>query len=151
MFSSSRFPSVGAAVGCAAALLLALAPTATADPPDPHMPDITKNFCPGGHWGAGGAGLGGAMGVCDGAKYPDGSYWHQWVDNGFVGIGVTYHYDCVGDSGNNVFPAPPPPGGCDGAIPGAPGDAPPAENPPPPPGENPPPPPAENPPAPAPQ
>ena len=33
--------------------------------------------------------------------------------------------DCVGDSGNNTFPAPPPPGGCDGAIPPAP-PAPPA-------------------------
>ena len=144
----SRLPLVGAAVG-AAALVLALAPTAAADPPDPHMPDITKNFCPGGHWGAGGAGLGGAMGVCDGAKYPDGSYWHQWVDNGFIGIGVTYHYDCVGDSGNNMFPAPPPPGGCDGAIPEG---TPPPGHTPPPPGDTPPAEPAPAPaPAPAPQ
>jgi hypothetical protein len=35
--------------------------------------------------------------------------------NGFVG--PTWNYDCVGDSGNNTFPAPAPPGGCNGAIP----------------------------------
>lgn len=65
----------------------------------------------------------GALGVCDGARYPDGSFWHQWVDSGYVGIGVTYHYDCVG--GNEPLPGPPPPGGCDGAIP--PGPAGPSE------------------------
>lgn len=59
----------------------------------------------------------GGVGVCDGARYPDGSYWHQWQDNGYIGVGVTWHYDCVGDNGNPNFPAPPPPGGCDGAIP----------------------------------
>ena len=46
----------------------------------------------------------------------DGSCWHQWMGgNGWVG--PTWNYDCVGDSGNNTFPAPPPPGGCNGAIP----------------------------------
>jgi hypothetical protein len=54
--------------------------------------------------------------VCDDQKYPDRSYWHQWMGgNGWVG--PTWNYDCVGDSGNNTFPAPPPPGGCNGAIP----------------------------------
>lgn len=116
----ANFAVIGALVGGLAAAAMTLAVPASADPPDQHLPDITKNYCPGGQFGAGGAGLGGAMGVCDGAKYPDGSYWHQWVDSGFIGIGVTYHYDCVGDSGNNLFPAPPPPGGCDGAIPAEP-------------------------------
>jgi hypothetical protein len=95
--------------GAAAALVLSAA-VASADPPDPHKPDITKSYCPGGQWGFG------SLGVCDGEKYPDGSYWHQWMKTNNIG-GPKWYYDCVGDSGNNTFPAPPPPGGCDGAIP----------------------------------
>jgi hypothetical protein len=98
-----------AVLGCAAAIMCSAA-VASADPPDPHQPDLPKNFCPGGQWGFG------RLRVCDGEKYPDGSYWHQWMGgNGLVG--PTWNYDCVGDSGNNTFPAPPPPGGCNGAIP----------------------------------
>lgn len=106
----------GAMLG-AAAVMVSSAAVATADPPDPHKPDMTKSYCPGGQWGFG------HLGVCDGEKYPDGSYWHQWMKT-YIG-GPKWYYDCVGDSGNNTFPAPPPPGGCDGAIPPAP-PAPPA-------------------------
>ncbi|MGH3562118.1 MAG: hypothetical protein ACRDTN_10080 [Mycobacterium sp.] len=94
-------------------MLVWLLPLASADPPgssDPHQPDLTKNFCPGGQWGVG------RLRVCDGEKYPDGSYWHQWMGGNRL-VGPTWNYDCVGDSGNNVMPGPPPPGGCDGAIP----------------------------------
>ncbi len=105
--------------------LLAASPAA-ADPPgpaptDPRLPDITRNWCPGGQFGdrAGYMGGGGALHVCDGERYPDGSFWHQWVDDNYVGIGTTYHYDCV--SGGEPLPGPPPPGGCGGAIPAGPG------------------------------
>lgn len=130
-----KFVNIGSAIGCAAAIL-AWAPIAAADPPDPHQPEMTRNYCPGGQWGFG------RIRVCDGEKYADGSYWHQWMSEGGWG-GPNFHYDCVGDSGNNVMPAPPPPGGCEGAIPAEP---PSSETPaPPPPGEPtapPPPPPA---------
>src|SRR5271156_2289867 len=80
-----------AVLGCAAAIMCSAA-VASADPPDPHQPDLPKNFCPGGQWGFG------RLRVCDGEKYPDGSYWHQWMGgNGLVG--PTWNYDCVGDSG----------------------------------------------------
>ena len=119
---------VGVAMGCIA-VALSVAPVAHADRSDPHKPDLTQNWCPGGQWGFG------RLRVCDGEKYPDGSYWHQWMGgNGWVG--PTWNYDCVGDSGNNVFPAPPPPGGCEGAIPpdapAPPGQPPPPDQPPPP-------------------
>ncbi|GLE50651.1 hypothetical protein [Mycobacterium montefiorense] len=99
----SKFSRIGAALlGCAAATVLS-AGVATASPPDPHLPNITRNWCEGARmWGY----------ICDGTKYADGSYWHQWEDS------YTYHFDCV--SGDEPFPAPPPPGGCDGAIPGGP-------------------------------
>lgn len=111
------------AVLVSAATILAPAPTAHAGPLDidPHDPDLTRNHCPGGQWGFG------RLRVCDGEKYPDGSYWHQWRGgNGWVG--PTWNYDCVGDSGNNIFPGPPTPDGCDGAIPP---DPPPSAPPPP--------------------
>jgi hypothetical protein len=53
-------------LGAAAAIVFSAA-VASADPPDPHKPDITKSYCPGGQWGFG------SLGVCDGEKYPDGS------------------------------------------------------------------------------
>ena len=64
-------------VGIASAAAIVLSPAvASADPPgtqDPHQPDMTKGFCPGGRFGFG------KLGVCDGEKYSDGSYWHQWM------------------------------------------------------------------------
>jgi hypothetical protein len=96
-------------LGCAAAIVSSAA-VASADPPDPHQPEMTRNFCPGGQWGYGN------LSVCDGEKYPDGSYWHQWT-NGHSWANTTWHYDCV--AGDEPLPAPPPPGGCAGAIPPA--------------------------------
>ncbi|BBX95640.1 hypothetical protein [Mycobacterium lacus] len=97
----------GAAIlGCAAAFAFSTA-VASADPPDPHQPDMTKGYCPGGRWGFGN------LAVCDGEKYPDGSFWHQWMKTWIVG--PQFYYDCV--SGDEPLPGPPPPGGCDGAIP----------------------------------
>ncbi|MBS9534606.1 hypothetical protein KIH27_13515 [Mycobacterium sp. M1] len=129
-----RLGYIGALIGCVAATVVPSAP-AFADPPDPHQPEMTRNFCPGGQWGFG------RLRICDGEKYADGSYWHQWMSDGGWG-GPTFHYDCVGDSGNNVMPAPPPPGGCDGAIPPEPPpDAPPPAGEPAPPGTPAPPPP----------
>src|SRR6516165_6517912 len=102
-----RLTRHGAAiVGCAAAFVLSSA-VASADPPDPHQPDMTKGYCPGGRWGYGN------LAVCDGEKYPDGSFWHQWMKTWIVG--PQFYYDCVG--GDEPLPGPPPPGGCGGAIP----------------------------------
>ena len=96
-------------LGCSAAFTFApaVAGVAGADPVDPHSPDMTKGFCPGGRWGWGN------LAVCDGEKYPDGSYWHQWMKTWMVG--PQFYYDCV--SGDEPMPGPPPPGGCGGAIP----------------------------------
>ena len=106
----------GAAIlGCAAAFVLPTA-VASADPPDPHQPDMTKGFCPGGRWGYGN------LAVCDGEKYPDGSFWHQWMKTWIVG--PQFYYDCVG--GDEPLPGPPPPGGCAGAAPPPDQPAPPA-------------------------
>ncbi|SPM31611.1 hypothetical protein MTAB308_5131 [Mycobacterium terramassiliense] len=81
-------PRLGAAiVGCAAACVFSTG-VAAADPPDPHQPDMTKGFCPGGRWGYGN------LAVCDGEKYPDGSFWHQWMKTWIVG--PQFYYDCVG-------------------------------------------------------
>jgi hypothetical protein len=110
----SRFGA--AVVGCAAAIV-SCAAAASADPPDPHQPDLTHNYCPGGQWFWGNlvsVGGSGRLQMCDGEKYPDGSYWHQWTHEHGV-FGTEWHHDCV--SGSSAFPAPPPPGGCDGAIP----------------------------------
>jgi hypothetical protein len=112
-----RFTRVGAAIlSCAAALTVSTA-VARADPPDdPHKPDMTKGYCPGGRWGWGN------LAVCDGENYPDGSFWHQWMKEWMTG--PQFYYDCVG--GDEPLPGPPPPGGCNGAIPAdPPPDAPP--------------------------
>jgi hypothetical protein len=101
-----RLISLGVtALGCAAAIASSAA-VASADPPDPHQPELTRNYCPGGTWGFG------RLRVCDGEKYTDGSYWHQWNGNQY---NSSWHYDCVG--GDEPLPAPPPAGGCAGAIP----------------------------------
>ncbi|ACC42250.1 MULTISPECIES: hypothetical protein [Mycobacterium ulcerans group] len=111
-----KLSRLGAAIlGGVAALMFSTA-VATADPPDPHQPDMTKGYCPGGRWGWG------ELAVCDGEKYPDGSFWHQWMRTYMTG--PQFYYDCVG--GDEPLPGPPPPGGCDGAIP--PADAPPPAN-----------------------
>jgi len=73
-----KLTRVSAAVlSCAAAFVLSSA-IATADPPDPHQPDMTKGYCPGGRWVT-------AIWPCDGEKYPDGSFWHQWMKTWIVG------------------------------------------------------------------
>lgn len=106
-FSLTR---LGAAMFGCVAVILGAAANASAQPPDPHKPDITKGYCPGGQWGFG------KLAVCDGVKYSDGSFWHQWTTT-YAG-GPRWYYDCM--SGDEPLPAPPPPGGCDGAIPGGP-------------------------------
>ena len=76
--------AVCASVLGAYAVNLPVAGIAGADPQDPHKPDITHDYCPGGQWGYG------SLGVCDGDKYPDGSYWHQWMKTYFGG--PKFHY-----------------------------------------------------------
>ena len=66
-----------------------------------------EGLLPGWSWGWG------ELAVCDGEKYPDGSFWHQWMKTWMTG--PQFYYDCVG--GDEPLPGPPPPGGCDGAIP----------------------------------
>jgi len=106
-----RSLSLRGAVASACVTVLILNPVvALADPPgegDPHQPDMTKGFCPGGRWGYH------SLGVCDGEKYPDGSFWHQWMKRWVVG--PQFYYDCVG--GDEPLPGPPPPGGCAGSVP----------------------------------
>ena len=96
-----------AAISSFAAALAVSTAIAGADPPDPHQPDMTKGVCPGGRWGYGN------LAVCDGEKYPDGSFWHQWMKTWMVGL--QFYYDCVG--GDEPLPGPPSPSGCDGTIP----------------------------------
>lgn len=102
----SNLTRLGAAtLGCAA-VIVSSAAVASADPPDSHKPNMTMGYCPGGRWGFG------ELAVCDGEKYPDGSFWHQWMRTYITG--PQWYYDCV--SGDEPLPGPPP-GGCDGAIP----------------------------------
>jgi hypothetical protein len=111
-----RLACLGAAVlGCAAAIVPSAA-VASADPPDPHQPDLTQNYCPGAQWSYPSfEAYVDNLQVCDGEKYPDGSYWHQW--HGGNQYDSSWHFDCVG--GDEPLPGPPPPGGCAGAIPPA--------------------------------
>jgi hypothetical protein len=81
---------------------LSMPAIANADPPpweNPHYPNANMGHCPGGLGGFG-------VTWCDGARYPDGSYWHQ-ID--------TRTPECVIDNGS-PFPPPAPPGGCDGTA-----------------------------------
>ncbi|BAX91560.1 hypothetical protein MSG_01403 [Mycobacterium shigaense] len=108
--TSRRTRIGGALLGCTAAIMLSTG-VAGADPPDPHQPDLVTNYCEGQRF---------MVNICDGTRYPDGSFWHQWYQKWADEYGQgprIWHYDCV--SGNEPFPALPPPGGCDGAIPPA--------------------------------
>jgi hypothetical protein len=86
---------------------------ARADDPDPHIPNMSAGYCPGG-----GAGSPIWLGYCDGVPYPDGSYWHT-IQYGVPVIGRPYGLlspglQCV--IGGGPMPAPAPPGGCGGAV-----------------------------------
>lgn len=94
-----------AILGCAAALVFP-ASVASADPPDPHQPDMTKGYCPGGRWGFG------DLAVCDG-EVPRRLVLTP-VDANVV---LPAHSFTSIVSGGEPLPGPPPPGGCGGAIP----------------------------------
>ncbi len=78
---------------------------------DPHIPDPFRDHCFGGRTGSMMHG-----GNCDGAPYPDGSYWRvtqrgvSTVENpkGWMSLGK----QCVIGDGSQ----PAPPGGCGGAV-----------------------------------
>lgn len=101
-----------AALAVAAGLaMLPLTGTAYADPSgsDPHMPNLSIGYCPGGR--------GGILAVawCNGEKYPDGSYWHNVAMTGGTFATPRFEMNCVID---DAFPSgtPAPPGGCGGAV-----------------------------------
>lgn len=84
------------------------APAGHADP-DPHKPDFGANYCPGG----GTVGAPSPEPYCDGAPYPDGSYWHatQYATSGknpfvVVQCAVQGHWP------QPPIPLPAPPDGC---------------------------------------
>jgi hypothetical protein len=94
-------------VAAVAAAVLSIG-VADADPAPPwqaddHFPDMMHGQCAGGHGGAFG------FAWCDGARYPDGSYWHQV---GGAGIDALKPH-CVIDTGDIQAP-PAPPSGCAG-------------------------------------
>ena len=81
------------------------AAAASADP-DPHIPDPANDYCPGS-----GLALKIMWGYCDGAPYPDGSYWRV------TGIGeVHISTVCVTGPHRPLGVVPAPPGGCGGAV-----------------------------------
>jgi hypothetical protein len=85
---------ITALLGAFVAIILA-AP-AQANPLDPHVPDITRNNCPGGRGGFG-------IVYCDGEHYPDGSFWHQIM--GYNSI--SGDLQCVRDDGSMLPPKDP--------------------------------------------
>jgi hypothetical protein len=87
----------------------ALAPSGHADTLDPHIPNPMTGWCPGG--GAGGLA---GMGFCDGARYPNGSYWHV-LRPAVPFAGSQMRMDGVVDEGS-IIPPLAPPGGCGGAV-----------------------------------
>lgn len=115
------------AAGVIAAAAIITAPAVHADP-DPHMPNPSTGYCPGGSMGSPIY-----LGFCDGEHYPDGTYWHtrQWGiplygnSNGLLGTngGGPAGAECVIDNGSPM-PPPAPPGGCGGAVPPPPEPAP---------------------------
>ena len=90
-----------AAVG---AVIFAASPGMAHADPDPHIPDPPHDFCPGS-----GVATKMMLGVCDGDRYPDGTYWHL---QGFVNMLVNVY--CAAGTPGDVAPPPAPPGGCDG-------------------------------------
>jgi hypothetical protein len=95
----------------AAVAAVGVAPLASADPPgqNPHMPNVTIGYCPGGQ--------GGFLATkwCDGQPYADGSYWHQLIMTGSSITGPVFQLNCVVNDGSPIPPAAPP-GGCGGAV-----------------------------------
>ncbi|OBF18266.1 hypothetical protein GAN17_11190 [Mycobacterium kubicae] len=96
-------------------LFSALFPAMAHADSDPHVPDPSFAYCPG---GKSQPFFGNA--TCDGTKYPDGSFWRATL----LQIGDTPFYmpddlnigtHCVIDNGS-PDPVPAPPGGCDGAV-----------------------------------
>lgn len=79
------------------------APSAHAEQ-DSHIPDPPHDFCPGS-----GIATKLAWGVCDGARYPDGTYWHV---QGFMYTLVNVY--CAAGTPGDVAPPPAPAGGCNG-------------------------------------
>jgi hypothetical protein len=86
---------------------------------DPHLPDWTQGYCPGG-----GPGISmnayslpniqGFYGFCDGEPYADNTFIHQVAQaNGLTGFGAQVHSFCNVNHGS-MFSPPAPPGGCDG-------------------------------------
>lgn len=108
-----------AIAGTVAALAVLGAPgSAAADPvaPDPNLPNMAANYCPGGRQD------GPFVRRCIGTKYPDGSYWREsqysvanYSPDYLGGPGLR----CVIDYGPMNYGsalAPAPPGGCNGAV-----------------------------------
>jgi len=99
----------------AALAAFTLAPVTLADPdPDPHIPNMTANYCPNGgpKWGF-------VSTFCDGMPYADGSYWHIVKTRSFgddYSPPSTSPMRCVVDPDGGPLPQPAPPGGCDGAV-----------------------------------
>lgn len=58
----------------------AYVPAASAEGPDPHVPNGSALWC------QGGMGNVAMIPYCDGQHYPDGSFWHQTASNPF-GLG----------------------------------------------------------------
>ena len=66
----------GVGVG-AVAIGVAFSPAAGAEGPDPHTPNGATLWC------QGGMGNVAMIPYCDGARYPDGSFWHQTASSPF--------------------------------------------------------------------
>lgn len=109
--------TAGSVVAVSTALLGAS--VASADDPDPHIPNMQSGYCPGGGMGLPWYGMGAQLAYCDGVLYPDGSYWHIFL----YAPGSTYSFytpippaQCVINPDNGPVPQPAPPGGCGGAV-----------------------------------
>jgi hypothetical protein len=117
MFSHNVHKRMGCAAVALAAVSTALfgATVASADEPDPHLPNMQSGYCPGG-----GMGSQLSLAYCDGVPYLDGSYWHI-IQYGAPMIGHPYGLLspgmlCVVNPDGGPLPQPAPPGGCGGAV-----------------------------------